>query len=359
MADVFKQIAFKELNLNDPFFDSLKKDYAEFSEWFEKKQVQGAKAEVLKIDDKISAFIYLKDNESEKIELTDRTLPAAHRIKIGTLKIDDYVNGKRLGEGAIGIALWRWFKSASNEIYVTVFPKHKSLINLFEKFGFMNMGLKKGTNENVMIKNKRKINYDTPYKSFPYINPEFKKAGLLVINENYHDKLFTYSEINNVKYTNDVLTDVAGNGITKMYVSSAYSGGYEVNEPVLIYRKSTSSSGHGFKSVVTSLATIVKKTLVKNNGAQLISRDEVIEILGNKTVLTSKELDSFLANNQVAIYQLVYNYPFGAGRNINWNYLKNNGYWETYPTKINYSPNQLGTLVRDKENDIIDILKAK
>lgn len=359
MADVFERITFKELDLNDSFFDSLKKDYVEFDKWFEKKQEQGAKAEVLKIDDKISAFIYLKDNESEEIELTDRILPSVPRIKIGTLKIDDNVNGKRLGEGAIGISLWRWFKSASNEIYVTVFSKHKSLINLLETFGFVNMGLKKGTNENVMMKSKNNINYGTPYTSFPYIDPKFKKAGLLVINEDYHDKLFTYSKLNNIKYTNDVLTDVAGNGITKMYVSSAYSGGYEVNEPVLIYRQSTSSSGRGFKSVVTSLATIVEKTVVKNNGVQLISGKKMIEILGNKTALNSKELNSFLKKNQVVIYQLVYNYPFGAGRNINWNYLKNNGYLEKYPTTVNYSPNQLRTLVRNKENDIIDILKAK
>ena len=30
-------LKFKNINLNDPFFDSLKSDYAEFSDWFEKK----------------------------------------------------------------------------------------------------------------------------------------------------------------------------------------------------------------------------------------------------------------------------------------------------------------------------------
>ncbi|WP_202880431.1 hypothetical protein [Mannheimia pernigra] len=30
---------FKNINLDDPFFDSLKEDYKEFTDWFNKKRI--------------------------------------------------------------------------------------------------------------------------------------------------------------------------------------------------------------------------------------------------------------------------------------------------------------------------------
>ena len=36
--DNLKLEYFSNINLNDPFFDSLKSDYKEFSDWFNKKQ---------------------------------------------------------------------------------------------------------------------------------------------------------------------------------------------------------------------------------------------------------------------------------------------------------------------------------
>lgn len=41
---------FSKINLNDPFFNSLKSDYKEFSQWFNQKQERGE-----------GAFIFLND----------------------------------------------------------------------------------------------------------------------------------------------------------------------------------------------------------------------------------------------------------------------------------------------------------
>ena len=41
---------------------------------------------------------------------------------------------------ALGLALWEWQRSKLDEIYVTVFPKHKSLIKLLTRFGFNLVG---------------------------------------------------------------------------------------------------------------------------------------------------------------------------------------------------------------------------
>ena len=60
MAGKYKRIKFSEINLNDPFFDSLKDDYIEFPEWFKKKCFQEEYSFVFKDEAGIGAFIYLK-----------------------------------------------------------------------------------------------------------------------------------------------------------------------------------------------------------------------------------------------------------------------------------------------------------
>lgn len=49
--------------------------------------------------------------------------------------------------------------------------------------------------ECVYIKSRRNIDYKNSYKSFPFISNNFGLAGVLPIEDVYHDKLFPYSEI--------------------------------------------------------------------------------------------------------------------------------------------------------------------
>lgn len=114
MGGKFSQEYFANIDSNDSFFDSLKQDYpgtnnsTGFCQWFAKKSTSNDKAIIFKDGTNIGAFIYLK-HENEPIELTGSTgLPAADRIKIGTIKISDDHRGQRIGEGAIGLALWHW-----------------------------------------------------------------------------------------------------------------------------------------------------------------------------------------------------------------------------------------------------------
>lgn len=57
------------------------------------------------------------------------------------MKIAERFRGQRLGEGAIGLVLWKWQKSGTDEIYVTAFDKQDLLISQLEKFGFHKAGL--------------------------------------------------------------------------------------------------------------------------------------------------------------------------------------------------------------------------
>lgn len=65
MAGDFKWVKFSDIDLHDVFFDSLKAEYEEFSDWYQRKSSSGAQALVGKDDQGVTSFLYLKE-ESEK-----------------------------------------------------------------------------------------------------------------------------------------------------------------------------------------------------------------------------------------------------------------------------------------------------
>jgi len=91
-----KRTKFKELDINDPFFDSLKAGYDEFPQWFAKK----AEEELYVVTDgkTLSGMIYLKEEVGSVTDVVPN-LPAQKWLKVGTLKIDG--KGTKLGERVI------------------------------------------------------------------------------------------------------------------------------------------------------------------------------------------------------------------------------------------------------------------
>ena len=89
MAGKFVRKSFADINLADPFFDSLKADYPGnensrgFVEWFHNKAVEGKCALVFEDDQGVGAFVNLKPGEVEEIKLKDGlSLPPAVRLKL-------------------------------------------------------------------------------------------------------------------------------------------------------------------------------------------------------------------------------------------------------------------------------------
>lgn len=355
MAGKFEWHKFSEVNLGDPFFDSLKADYVEFPDWFKKKSDAGEHTLVFHDEQGVGAFVYLK-RENEAIELMDKTLPAIPRVKIGTLRLAERFRGMRLGEGALGVSLWKWKDDKVEEIYVTVFEKHTELINIFERFGFKCVGMN-SRGECIYLKSRKKIDYSDPYKAFPFINPGFSKAGLVPIFERFHDRLFPYSELKIKR--REIEEETAGNGITKVYIGTPYTAmHYEVGEPVGIYRIYEGDTGKTYKSAVTSYCTITKMDVIKNNGRATMSLSDFIKNAGNKTVFSPEELTSIYNQNNVVMLELVYNGFFGKGHNVIHKNLKDQGLFDAHPYNLDYTKDQfiklLGMGDVDVQNVIID-----
>ena len=270
----------------------------------------------------------LKYDENEEIECVNNTsLPARKRLKISTLKLADNVQGNRLGEGAIGIALWKWMESDDDEIYVTVFPKHKKLIEMLKKFGFIELSANK-RGELILIRSKNKVDFSTPYTSFPFISQTQREISLLPIDAEWHDKLFPYSELKNTVQETEEFA--AANGMTKTYICFPYiTPSYKVNQPIMIYRKSKETKNRTFKSVITSYGTIVKLFVIKDKGISYKTLSEFKQIVGNKSVFSDDEINCFYSEQKnLYVIELLYNHAFGAGNNVNHCTLNDKGIWK-------------------------------
>lgn len=269
MAGKFLLKKFSDIDLYDSFFDSLKADYpgtehsTGFIDWFNKKSNAGSTALVFEDELGVCAFIALKE-ENETISLQSGVLPSKQRIKISTFRISERYRRQRIGEGAIGLILWKWQKSSSEEIYVTVFKKHITLIEQFEKYGFKNIGLTPN-NELILLKSKKEIDFSNPYKSFPFIKDDFDCAGYVIVDDNYHDTMFAYSELANMTSLQEKVGKSVSNGLCKIYVGKARTINYAIGEPVFIYRRYTQGAGKKYKSCITSYC-IVTDTIQAKQG---------------------------------------------------------------------------------------------
>lgn len=341
MGGRFEYRLFKDIDVTDPFFDSLKKDYQGFeTKWFPKCVREGREALVFSDEHGLGAFVAMK-SENEPIGLTNCEIPAVPRLKICTLRLAERFRGQRLGEGAIGLVLWKWQELKLDEVYVTVFPSHTDLISQLEKFGFVARGCNP-SGELVFMRSRKCIDFSNPYKSFPFVSPKLKKGGYLIVEDSFHDTLFPYSELRNT-LQEQLGKDVA-NGITKLYVGKQYQVHYQKGDLVFIYRKYTGGSGKRYRSCITSYCVIDDVIAIKRSGRCMFTFEQFCGIIGNKSVFSKEELwRKYREDYNVTVIKMLYCGYFGAGNNVNLDWLDKNGLWSTenvYPANLQLSPRQ-------------------
>lgn len=341
MGGRFEYKYFRDIDVADPFFDSLKQDYEGFeTEWFPKCAREGRQALVFSDEHGLGAFVAMKQ-ENEPILLKNGEYPAVPRLKVCTLLLAERFRGQRLGEGAIGLVLWKWQELKLDEVYVTVYPSHADLISQLRKFGFIAIGCNPN-GEIVFIRSRKSIDFCDPYKSFPFVNPKFEKGGYLIVEDNFHDTLFPYSELRNT-LQEQLDRDVA-NGITKVYVGKQYQAHYRKSEPVFIYRKYTGGPGKRYRSCITSYCVIDDVIAIKRCGRCLYSFEEFCRIVGNKSVFSRDDLwRRYHEDFNVTVIKMLYCGYFGAGKNVNLDWLDRNDLWSTegvYPANLRLTPKQ-------------------
>ena len=247
----------------DPFFDSLKASYPEFSVWFNKKAKMGERAYVFFFDDgRVADFLYMKI-ETEVLSDVVPVLPAKRRLKVGTFKI--LPRHTRRSERFMKKIMDRAMAEDVEEVYVTIFPTPELdyLIHLFGRFGFYHKADKPhedGSIEWVMVKDMRSIKGKL-LEDYPRMRMHGKRKWLLGIYPKWHTSLFPDSILKNESY--DMVQDCTHtNGIYKIYISwNADCARMMPGDLVVIYRTSDEPGKAWYRAVVTTVCTVyeVKK----------------------------------------------------------------------------------------------------
>lgn len=243
---------FKEIDLKDAFFQSLRADYPGFDDWFSKKGSEYAYVQYE--DNAIKGFLYLKTEEI----LVDDVIPnikANKILKVGTFKID--AHGTKMGEQFIRIITDYAVNNNMDVCYVTIYQKHGALIDLVQQFGFELYGTKgEGTvKENVYLKRMKSIKGDIN-KDFPYANMNAGRKYLLSIYPQYHSILFPDSIL--TTENKDIITDVSySNSIHKIYVCTMeHVGDLQYGDKVVVYRTAEPGRSAEYTAVATSICVV-------------------------------------------------------------------------------------------------------
>jgi hypothetical protein len=132
--------------LANPFFDSIRADYAGFDEWFRNKAMEGRRAWIYRdgVNEEISAICIYTEQTNEPITDDGKMLSGA-ALKLCTLKVGDAVRGRKIGELFLRAA----FMYATNYQCESIFlhandEQQTHLKSLIEDFGFRYFGLYQG-----------------------------------------------------------------------------------------------------------------------------------------------------------------------------------------------------------------------
>lgn len=304
-----KPTPFAAIDLSDTFFDSLRASYVGFDDWFRKKAMAGEQAITYHEDGKLRDFLYLKE-ETEELTDINPHLPAKHRLKVGTFKIDS--RGTRRGERLMKKLLDKAIALNVEEIYVTIFPEQRlmPLIRSFENFGFELKATKTHINgkvENVYIRDMRRIE-GSILSVYPYTDLRYGRFFQLGIKPEYHTRLFPDSILKNEQKYDLIHDDSETNSIYKVYLSWAKDVHHlRCGDKIVIYRTSDNQGPANYRSVCTSVCTVLETKL----RSDFSNVNDFVKYAHKYSVFTESELIRWYNEGKnFTIIRMVYNIAF-------------------------------------------------
>lgn len=303
---IMELVKFKEVNLNDPFFDSLKNDYDGFEEWFCRKSNNDAYIQK-KDDGSLQAFLYLKIEDGAITDVIPN-FADAKRLKVGTFKIE--AHNTKLGEKFVRMIAYHALYEKVEEIYVTIFEKHTKLIELLKKYGFEKKAIKGNLDnpESVYVKSMKFYTGDI-CKDFPFIHTVGKNKYLLSIYPKFHTALFPDSILNTEMRNKDSLVkDVSHtNSIHKIYLCRMEDAKQmSPGDLIVIYRTSDKQGAAEYRSVATSVCVVEEVKTPKD----FKSYDEYIRYTNYYSIFDKDTLTKYYKDTKTVIIKMIYNAAF-------------------------------------------------
>ena len=295
--DTIKRIKFGDVDINDPFFDSLKESYKEFSSWFRRKADECAYV-MYDEDGGVQGFLYVKI-ESGKITDIDPPLNTRKCLKVGTFKVDSH--GTRVGERFVKKIFDIALVSNLHCCYVTVFKQHERLIEVLKRYGFVKYGKKVTVNgeEGVYVKDFSRMTGDIVL-DYPVVDARKNNKWLLAVRPVWHTRLFPDSILRTE--SSSIVEDLScTNSIHKVYI--AWMRDLHLLNPgdvIVVYRMKEDGRPAEYSAVATSLCVLQE---IKR-GSSFSGVEEYVEYCRRYSVFTEEELRNLYRDKKSQMYVL-------------------------------------------------------
>ncbi len=297
---------FAEVDLDDPFFDTLKEDYNfdnnEFVNWYKKKSEQNEPVYTYYNEDILKGFLYLKVEDGDSYSNIKPEMPKRRRLKVGTFKVDS--TGFRLGERFFKIIFDNARLLKVEEIYVTLFEhKRKEVAKLktdFEKWGFTKFGYK-DNGEVVLVKEMANPTItDNPKQFFPAFSNNARKFFLPIMPE-FHSRLFPDSHLQNENMSFLKNNHAYQYALEKIYLTGSSARNVKSGDIVIIYRVGDELFKR-YSSALTGVAIVQEVIKTK-------TVEECIDLCSNRSVFSEKEIREYYSKYPT-IVKLLYRDSF-------------------------------------------------
>jgi hypothetical protein len=290
-------------HLNTPFFDSLRKGYDDFNDWFARKAQSGRKAWVNWESNNVLGGVCIYDRQVNESITDDITLPGP-ALKLATFKVGDTNRGKKVGELFLKMA----FRHATLNRLEHIFihgdeERHRFLFEMLEDFGFTRVGCHPGSDgrDAVYLKPHPVEPPPNDLPPFEYARtffPHFRHdtavcSYIIPIQPNYHRILFQdYQSPVDLQLTLFQQPNTAGNAIKLAYLCHAPTKIIKPGSIVLFYRSRD-------EKAVTSIG-IVESYDTLNDASEIVAR------VKRRTVYSMEEIaEKAKKPTRVMLFRLV------------------------------------------------------
>lgn len=313
-----KTAYFGNINIEDQFFDSFRRDYPEFNSWFNRKSDEVAYV-CADNGGEIAAFLYVKvEGRNENYGDISPVMLSKKRLKIGTLKVES--NGFKIGERFIKIIFDNAIKFEVEEIYVTVFDRGDNklrLISLLEDWGFIRHGVKRvhGAEELVYIRScapEELAQHHLARLTYPYAKPDTNK-WILPIYPDYHTELFPDSILNTESPSDYIENTPNRYAISKVYISRSINRDINPGDLIVFYRTKSGSGPAKYTSVATTIGVVQRVDL------DIRDLDHFIQLCRRRSVFGDEKLAehwNYDQANRPFVVNFLYLYSFPKRMNL-------------------------------------------
>ena len=184
-----------EINKSQSFFDSLRKSYNGFDNWFQKCAEEQRKCWCIEDGENNVVAICIYKKEQDAILTDNGETIHGSILKLCTFKVDASARGKKLGERLMYIAFDYCVKNNIDWVYLHTFgEEQKTLVGLCEEYGFSLLG--KYKQDDVYIKPMKlqgdgRSTLDSLIKYYPYFKEDTEVSKFIIpIQPKYHEDLF-------------------------------------------------------------------------------------------------------------------------------------------------------------------------